>query len=803
MNSIHIRLWHRLLAAALAAAPIAVSASPYPIAPLYIYAPPTPQAPGAFMAADGAINLSSVPLATDAATSLQQFNARAAAAIMQAANQAAPSDNAVNGEGYQSWLLANWAYPEYFNDDPGQARRVNTYNTILAHPVGQEGTDMSPFFQGDYETCLQFYIPLIYRYYNNLPPGVLNYFMNTLLTQATRSGLPTGRSAVGQTESYWSEFIHITDIVDIPETENHLIGIEVARYLINQLLYQQNPNQAYDNIRNGNSDQGAPNTTDWILHALQGYLKNDFLEYNGRPYQDYTMSALLNLATYAYDDRVRTAARMVLDYVSAKVAVSSSDLRRAPPYRRRNELAHYGPTIQGNFLGAPLLQNICCAGSSTDPYEPDPQGAFYAMLSGNTQIFFSDPPLAAGHLPGNYNWEMVHAGLCDYRVPAPLLDLFAKPSNRRFYQYFHHDAGNSEYADELYAGSPSYLISAGGRATSYCYRADIKAAAEVIVAAISIGLGGLPEAFLALLVQNAINGSSSDLGVAMPTFFMPASHGRSLSDLIQFGEYTTDTTKVHMGVAPDFACGDSIYIPPAIQNDPGKVVVGNWTFVNRAGLPGQAGYYLALYTVDNGNGGRAGFLEAYDTLLHQGPGLLSFDQFRQAVLGTEGGIVLQLGNNQVNGYTTQSGQTIQFTLVPDAQILGTTELYPAPANNGAFTAGRVLNSAQGSGLVSIANPDTGATITLDMRDAFHPVRTSETGEVDYAGEEVWVNFNYGNNSGDFAQPYRTLGTAAATLNTATPAKTIKIMSGVQHESIIINKPVQLIPVGGPVTIYAQ
>ena len=83
---------------------------------------------------------------------------------------------------------------------------------------------------------------------------------------------------------------------------------------------------------------------------------------------------------------------MVLDYLSAKVAVSSSDLRRAPPFRRRNELQHYGPTIDGNFLGAPLVYYFCCVeGTTNENYEHDPQIAYYSLLAGNTQVFFRHP----------------------------------------------------------------------------------------------------------------------------------------------------------------------------------------------------------------------------------------------------------------------------------------------------------------------------------------------------------------------------------------------------------------------------
>src|SRR5262249_10352158 len=148
------------------------------------------------------------------------------------------------------------------------------------------------------------------------------------------------------------------------------------------------------------------------------------------------------------------------------------------------------------------------------------------------------------------------------------------------------------------------------------------------------------------LAQNALNGSSSDLGAAMPTIFMPTGQGVSLSEVIQFGEYTTDRGQTHMGVAPDFACGDLLYVPPALLTDPRTVVLGNCVFVN--------GYYLAIFTAGNGNGGYAGCLEAYDTWVDAKH--LTFDQFQRGVLTANDALKLSLGSDQINQYITQSGQ---------------------------------------------------------------------------------------------------------------------------------------------------
>src|SRR5262245_35609361 len=74
------------------------------------------------------------------------------------------------------------------------------------------------------------------------------------------------------------------------------------------------------------------------LERLHNILQTDFIEYNARPYQGYTMAAIQNLYSFAKDsDPVKRAAEMVLNYVSAKLADSANDNRRAVPYRRKKE----------------------------------------------------------------------------------------------------------------------------------------------------------------------------------------------------------------------------------------------------------------------------------------------------------------------------------------------------------------------------------------------------------------------------------------------------------------------------------
>lgn len=615
-----------------------------PNAPLYKSIPPVKQA----LPTDPVL-----PTAPETVNdSSNNFSARAAAAIYQAAGQTLTDPKFGSGYGtedYGTAVLADFAYADYFDDASNATRfRNQAIDSLRNERPYKTGTGERP--DGDYDFLLNLYIPLVYKYYNDLRDSVREYIINVLL------------SVRGPLTSHESEYIEIPIVgTYIPETENHLFLIETARYLTNQILCQRTHDPQYDNRRNG-SGMDPPATAVWLLYSLQAVLQHDFAEYNARPYQDNIMMALLNLESYAYDYDVRLAARMALDYISAKVAVSSNDLRRAPPFRRLNKNEHWGPNIPGDFfLRSPLLIPHDYPDRPGEPFEPDVQGAWYAMLAGNTGL------LPSNRAPGNFALEMVFAGVHDYRVPDLILDLFVSPRNRRFYQRLQHshtdrDAGLSTIVDELYAGSPSYLITAGGHPTGYCYTAVI---------------AGVPE-----------GGRTADLGSAMPTTFMPTGSGLTLESMIQFGRYTDDITandpvKSHMGVAPDFACGAGVFRTAEIKNADPKDRQGPWTFLNRGHSGEQIpGYYLALY---DGSifGDSVALLEAYDTWLHP---VLSFDQFKSKVLGLHGST--RFSGSGTNTYVTQSGQIITFTISPVSEIVSS-------GFEGEFAYGSVINSAPG------------------------------------------------------------------------------------------------------------
>ncbi len=120
--------------------------------------------------------------------------------------------------------------------------------------------------------------------------------------------------------------------IKIKDTENHILMTETARYLTNQLLLKESivsgkRDDSYDNQKNGFEE--------WLLNHLSQFLRIDFDEFNSRPYQAYTIIALSNLHSHAEGERVKTVTKMILDYISVKVALQSMGLRRHTPFRRR------------------------------------------------------------------------------------------------------------------------------------------------------------------------------------------------------------------------------------------------------------------------------------------------------------------------------------------------------------------------------------------------------------------------------------------------------------------------------------
>ncbi|MGY4304156.1 uncharacterized protein YodC (DUF2158 family) [Bradyrhizobium sp. USDA 4369] len=259
--------------------------------------------------------------------------------------------------------------------------------------------------EGEYDTALKGLVPMIYRYGKYLAPDV-RYRMLFLLNK-TGPHDPDDES--------------FDCTVKIPETENHLWMIDSSRYLANQLWAKRSKDPKYDNKANGLSD--------YLVGKLQTHMKSDFIEYNSRPYTRYTWLAIQNLYDFSEDSRVKTAARIVLDYLSLKGAVSTSEGRRNAPYRRR------------------------VSNAQSDYFSPQ------ADRLKKIQLAYAAPTAVMGELK-KPKWledfargDVVLADQTSYQPPNLILDLLVNPAHRAFYQRFNHSSV------EVYASEPDFLIS--------------------------------------------------------------------------------------------------------------------------------------------------------------------------------------------------------------------------------------------------------------------------------------------------------------------------------------------------------
>ncbi|PYP78820.1 MAG: hypothetical protein DMD35_10015 [Gemmatimonadetes bacterium] len=711
--------------------------------------------------------------------------------------------------------LSVMAYLDFFpNSSYGNLRSFVSSVIPYASPgyCGSFGAGVGGTFdlldnpsEGNYDMNQMHLIPMAYAYFDDLDSVGRERLITVLLARGRihRPNRPELLTS-GSLPNDWSRAGFISPLgahKDIGETENHILMMLTTRYLTNQLLFQRDRQLKHDNRRNGSDD--VPSCFSLVLSLLRNILRDDFSEYNAKGYQEETRWALLNLCSYAYDHEVRLAARMALDYVSAHMAVSSNDLRRMLPFRRRNE----GDKVARGSDG--IMKVSLIGHSGADPLAP-----YFALQAGNTRSCVvltetsiplgiggqtvSSTPWSTWGMEGSHQ-ELSLELLGEYRLPPLLLDLFVNDAHRRFFQRLHrrprNETGGHRNVDnmEIYAGSPSYLITAGGSAATY---------------AIDPHFAGI-----------VMGDQSQQLGVAVTTSFIPTTTfggKRTLVDratqVIQLGSFSqvppgfpNPGCSLNYGVAPDFACGHQIFLP-------------NWT-----GIPkGASGFrFVDQRSVSTGTGRSPGFflavlqddgmavLEALDTWLHPE---VSWEQFQAGVLARNGGLTLASGATKK--YVTTNGSSIEFVIwgawergdaMFGAEVLSVTygsdaadAMGDAASTPNHFLNGTIMNSGP-EAVIQIRNPFLGTRIRLDMSDKWHPRRTDEHGAVESAGsgEEVWADFDWtGAEEGDCCRPFATL---AAASNAVRAHGTIRMIPSESSERVPIgvSKRFRMVaPIGG-------
>ncbi len=594
--------------------------------------------------AHGSWNTGQYP-ARSTGEAMNGFDARARQVIEQQALQPIPSYSKNSSGPFYTAIMAKLLAGKEVGD-------VN--RAILSpgtKPYGLPGTDFKfiPSLcerKGDYDFMLIGLLHVAYRF-KNRPELLWPESYEKMLTQlfTVRGNKPQTSFRIGICGRH-------------PETENHILMTEVSRYLTNQLIHEralsrnEDP-KPWDNAQNGMEE--------WLLKHLQHFLKEDFTEYNSKPYQNYTVIPLETLYNFAQSPRVKEGAKLLLDYLAVKYATQSLDLRRAGPFRRQIKYRGLNDILNG-----------------------DGQLARYSVLVGNYGLFFN-ALLSEYEIPQGSNVALLAAS-GDYRIPPAILDLF-----------FERGAGLLQrvngQAYESYFLSPSFLLVAGGIYKNYkdygTGQNDGWAEATVLM---PTGQGVLRSDFIRFSGhRNMKKRNNSCVGRGFACGANPV---------------VPATVSRHC-------------VERRIDGD------GTWDFFNfsKDGCKSSAGrsnYYVALYRapcaddVCRDGGGTFGFLEAREAAKEG----VDFASFRDAVLRRNGGHKYYGGF--ANEYVTTSGESLRFIPVPPSRSMTAIQ----GAGVAGLAQGDVIN-ADRYGLVNIDNKNLGVRYVLDWRDWARPRRWSQ------------------------------------------------------------------------------
>lgn len=343
----------------------------------------------------------------------------------------------------------------------------------------------------------------------------------TLLTEEARQKLKHVLFSRKGSEIYTGFKLDNCIGIKVGDTENHILMTAVAQLLTNELLSKDDKNPEFDNSKNG--------LNVWMLNHLQDFLKNGFSEFNARPYQGYTWIALTNLYEYTSDPQVKLMAQMTLDYLTAKFATQSKDLRRYGPFRRQIRYLDTESLISGDRV--------------VD---------WFAMAAGNFETIkeawniSTENPEAP---PENY--FSFFAAIQSYRIPDLILDLIIEKKEPIFQKFGERDP-------EIYFSSPSFLLSSGGRHRNLLDPGD---------------------------------GQNDALGV--PTVLIPKNKDLVLSKLFHFLGDDRRFERNNTCVYKNFACGQNFKIPSHVPKSCSSIEKNGWIFYDMQDCKVQYGFYLA------------------------------------------------------------------------------------------------------------------------------------------------------------------------------------------------------------------
>lgn len=462
----------------------------------------------------------------------------------------------------------------------------------------------------------------------------------------------------------------------IGESENHLLMIESSRYLENQYYIAELQRQGIDASKYQGWQAGV---RAWLLDRLNRIAKEDFLEYNSKPYGELSLDAITNLYDFAQDPAIVTASHIVLDLSEAKFAAGSNRGRRIVPYRRKAEYEDVSD-------GYSLYNCFARADNEIDR-------AF--VLSGQTQLVpvpQGVPDTPPGETIGsNCFGGLLYVATSGYRLPQVVLT--AEVERPGPTQQWIHNAGG-----ELYAQSPSFTISAGGESVvPYNYE----------------------------IVDTRPLNSTDDYGLAMPTVIIPTSSAVVLGDVFYFSGVGSQRDRTqNLCVTQGFVCGIAPHIPAAFDAlAQSPLMPGYYSGSSCQTDDNQCAFYFAArVTACNGSfcdkGVNYGIMEfAEASAFGKSPvGFAAFDALARARMNA-----VSPDSSGTASYTTTAARTIHFSLQQQfPAIIDVNGIAAAPRD--APSSGQLIDS-DGAGHIYIGRG--GSDVRIDVTDSNNPQRVEE------------------------------------------------------------------------------
>jgi hypothetical protein len=442
--------------------------------------------------------------------------------------------------------------------DPGALipEDIWVFPDVGTDSVGDKNAGLKTYRYGDLDMGIKDLIPILYLYNKKIPLSK-DHILDVLLSKfkdnmAIRDlpyvMIPLGGVVLGNSVPPDFKF-------KAPETENHSLMILSEQYLVAQLINDR-----------GREHIATQPSHDLLMKYMRGILLTDFFEYNARPYERFPWYAMHNLAQFANDSDIREAAMMVLDWSTAKFAVSSSLMRRSSPWRRR--------WAGGNFDGE------LYTGSNADEL----RCAFFLYTGQLQTLWFPNLTVVGPNKGGPYygipSFCMPYReAIGTYQPPEVVLDMAINKS-APYLQTF--SGGPNYYADqfpgatsqkgsrlpvlgaaEVYYNGGPFLIAAGGlpRANGLPGETSDGSINGLANLADSIGIdvdGGPPW----------YSKSENDLGVSIQTVLIPfdtqkdTEDARPIVDRRQLVRIQgIGREDANLCVAPGFACGKNPTIP--------------------------------------------------------------------------------------------------------------------------------------------------------------------------------------------------------------------------------------------------